>query len=379
MNKLVDFRKEIHSKAELSGNEINTAQLIVSFLQKFNPDTLITKLGGEGVAGEFKGMNSGKRVMVRCELDALPQTETLDIPYASQNSGSAHKCGHDGHMTIIAGLAERFHKKKPQNGSIVLLFQPAEETGEGALRVLQDEKFKPIEPDYVLALHNLPGFPLGEVLLKPDIFASASEGLHFHLEGKTSHAAEPQEGNSPALAISQLIQSFSALPQFHTPLHDSAQVTVVQASVGEVAFGTSPGVGDIRITVRAHKSEILKKLSNQAIEYAEQIATMYKLKLITTHHDAFPQTKNNSELIEIIEQSAISKKLKVKQITIPFPWSEDFGNFTEKYQGALFGLGSGENHPALHHPDYDFPDDLIDIGINLFEEIIHRLTGNEHV
>ena len=379
MKKLVELRKQIHSKAELSGNEIFTAQLVVSFFKKYNPDMIITNLGGEGVAAEFKGKNIGKRIMVRCELDALPQIETLDVPYKSQNHGSAHKCGHDGHMTIVAGLAERFNKKQLENGSIVLLLQPAEETGEGALRVLRDDKFKAIEPDYIIALHNLPGFKLGEVILKSNIFASASEGLHFHFEGKTSHAAEPQEGNSPALAISQLIQIFSALPQYHTPLHESAQVTVVQASVGETAFGTSPGIGDIRITIRAHKSEILKELSDQAILYAEKVAEMYKLQLTTSHHDLFPQTKNSPEVIQVIEQAALNQKLQTKQMDTPFPWSEDFGNFTETYKGALFGLGSGENHSPLHHPEYDFPDDLIDVGINLFEEIIHRLTKGSHV
>ena len=379
MNKLVDLRKQLHRNPEQSGKEVETAKLIVSFLQKYNPDSLLAHIGGEGVAAEFLGKNKGKRIMVRCELDALPQIEVLDIPYASQNSGSAHKCGHDGHMTIVAGLAERFQKKQLENGSVVLFFQPAEETGEGALRVLQDKKFKAIEPDYIIALHNLPGYPLGEVILKSDIFASASEGLHFHFEGKTSHAAEPQEGISPALAISQLIQNFSSLPQFHTPLHEAAQVTVVQASVGETAFGTSPGIGDIRITIRAHKSDILKKLSTQAVSYAEKTAEMYKLQLTITHHDLFPQTKNNSEVIQIIEQSALNQKLQIKHMDNPFPWSEDFGNFTETYKGALFGLGSGVKQPALHHPDYDFPDTLIDTGINLFEEIIHLLTESAHV
>jgi len=146
-------------------------------------------------------------------------------------------------MAIVAGLAERLHTHRPESGSVILLFQPAEETGEGADRVLSDSKFDQIQPDYVLALHNLPGYPLGQIIVREGVFASASSGLRIHLKGKTSHAAEPETGNSPALAVAQLIQVLSSIPQYYTSLHEPAQATVIHAKVGDVAFGTSPGEG----------------------------------------------------------------------------------------------------------------------------------------
>ena len=241
--KYVELRKQFHRLPELSGQEKNTSKTIVSFLEYCKPDKIVTGIGGYGIAAVFSGSRKGQRVMVRCELDALPIPETLDIPHRSEAMGVSHKCGHDGHMAIVAGLAERLHTHRPESGSVILLFQPAEETGEGADRVLSDSKFDQIQPDYVLALHNLPGYPLGQIIVREGVFASASSGLRIHLKGKTSHAAEPETGNSPALAVAQLIQVLSSIPQYYTSLHEPAQATVIHAKVGDVAFGTSPGEG----------------------------------------------------------------------------------------------------------------------------------------
>lgn len=375
MTDLVGLRQLLHKKPELSGREEKTSATVRALLENCNPDQIITDIGGYGLAAVFGDLKNSPRIMVRCELDALPIPETLTLPYASQVDRVSHKCGHDGHMAIVVGLAQRLQKNQPTKGSVILLFQPAEETGEGAELVVKDRKFEAINPDYVIALHNLPGYPLGQIVTRNGLFASASMGLRMHLRGQTSHAAEPKEGNSPALAVAQLIQGISAIPQFHTSLHESAQATVIHAKLGEVAFGTSPGEGDVMVTLRSHSQDVMETLNKRAISFAKNTADVFGLNVTTDSTEIFPSTVNDYDIVSLIEESAKGLGLSIHQQQIPFAWSEDFGHFTSRYKGAIFGLGAGENHPSLHHPDYDFPDDLIETGISTFLRIINSLLG----
>jgi len=375
MGDLIQLRHLLHSHPEISGKEEKTANRICSFLEQQHPDKLVTGLGGTGVAAVFDGKSAGPRVLIRCELDALPIPETVELEYGSKNPGAAHKCGHDGHMTILAGLAMQLHAQRLERGSVVLLFQPSEETGEGAARVISDSKYTQIEPDYVFALHNLPGYSLGEVILRNGLFASASSGLAVYLNGETSHAAEPEKGKSPALAVAELIQAISALPQFHTALHESAQATIIHANVGEVAFGTSPGVGNVMATLRSHSQDTMTMLIERATGMAEKIAATYDLQVETEIVQPFPSTVNDPESNSIIRKAASEIGVQTSELQIPFPWSEDFGHFTARHKGAMFGFGSGLNQPALHHPTYDFPDDLVEPGVKMFMEIIQSLIG----
>ncbi|MEZ5358727.1 MAG: amidohydrolase [Candidatus Zixiibacteriota bacterium] len=375
MNKLTAFRQQLHRAAELSGHEQHTAKIITDYLEGLKPDKLITGIGGHGIAAIFNGSIDGPRVMIRCDIDALPITETTDLPYRSENDGAAHKCGHDGHATIVTGLAEKLSANRPAKGSVLLLYQPSEENGKGAARVIADSKFKGIEPDIVFGLHNLPGYPLGDIIVRRGVFASASTGIRIKLTGKTSHAAEPESGVSPALAVAQLVQEISALPQFHTSLHESAQATIIHARIGREAFGTSPGDGEVAATLRSHEQHVIDNMTARAFSIAEGIAKTYGLALETETVEPFPSTVNDDELVTIIEESARAINLKVHHRDIPFPWSEDFGHFTQKYRGAFFGIGSGVDHPVLHHPDYDFPDALIEPGVAMFSHIIKQLLG----
>jgi amidohydrolase len=366
----------LHSKPELAGSEEATSLMIREFLEAHKPNRLIANLGGYGLAAVFNGKRAGPRVMVRCELDALPIQETIDLPYGSDTEGISHKCGHDGHMTIAAGLAAKLHEQRPARGSVVVLFQPAEETGEGAHRVIEDPAFVNLRPDYVFAIHNLPGYPLGQVVTKDGVFASASSGFVVRLQGKTSHAAEPSAGRSPALALAQLIQLISSIPQYHTFLHEAAQATVIHARLGKIAFGTSPGEGEIMATLRSHSPLVMETLMAKATALAKKTAQAYDLKASVDCTQVFPSTHNDAEAVRIVEESARHLGLDLGTQKIPFAWSEDFGHFTARHKGAMFGLGAGEAHPALHHPEYDFPEDLLELGIALYAEIIHRVLDS---
>ena len=372
-DELIKLRHLLHSQPELSGTESNTSQTIRNFLKSYPADELITELGGHGIAVVYYGSEAGSRILIRCELDALPIHETTKLPHKSNARGVSHKCGHDGHISIVAGLAKFLYENRPVKGSVILLFQPSEETGEGAERVLHDRKFEKLNPDFVFALHNLPSFDLGTVILSDTRFASASCGLAVYLKGATSHAAQPEAGRSPALAVAQLIQTLSSLPQFYTSLHETAQVTIIHVKVGEEAFGTSPGEGVVMATLRSHSQNTMDMMINKARELSRKIAEVYDLDVSTELIQPFPATVNDPQATAFIRTAAHELGMPIQELEEPFPWSEDFGSFTALYRGALFGLGAGIKQPALHHPDYDFPDQLIERGLNLFKRIIQSL------
>jgi amidohydrolase len=370
---LVDLRHHIHSIAEVSGEENDTAEFIKETLQKFDPDEITTGLGGHGLMARFGSQEDAPAILIRCELDALPIAEENDLEYASKTEGVGHKCGHDGHMAILCGVAQKLSERLSLDGCVYLLFQPSEEIGKGARKVLDDQQFKDINPDYVFALHNVPGFEEHNIVIKSGPFAAASVGFIARFSGQTAHAAHPEEGISPALAVAQFIQSVSSLPQFYAPMDKAAKATVIQSHIGEQAFGTSPANGEVMATLRTYDDELLDKMKNQAEHLAAGIAGTYNLDLETEWVEPFPATINNENAVQMVRSVAKNEDFEIVNKEAPFGWSEDFGHFTDAYKGALFGLGSGIDQPALHAANYDFPDDIIETGVKIFTGIIDKI------
>ena len=375
INDLIVLRRSIHAEPELAGTEKNTALKIKTFISKFSPDKIIENIGGEGIAFVFNGTETGTTILFRCELDALPIKEINGFEYQSKYDGKGHKCGHDGHMTILAGLAERISENKNFRGRIILLFQPAEETGEGAERVLKDPEFENIKPDYVFAFHNLPGYGLNSIIVRKGSFASASKGMIIKLKGKTSHAAEPENGINPSIAVAEIIKKFTSLPQELKTVKEFVLVTIIHARIGERAFGTSPGYAELMATLRAYQDDDMKLLIKEAERIVSSAAAEYGLKTEISYTEVFPATVNDDDSINIIKMAAEKNNYSLIEIENPFRWSEDFGHFISRYKGAMFGIGSGEDHPQLHNPDYDFPEEIIPAGINMFFTIMNEILS----
>lgn len=372
---LIALRHRLHQYPELSGHERATAAHIVSWLETCAPDQIITGLGGHGVAAIFSGTASGPTVLFRCELDALPIMETGTVAWRSKQDGHGHLCGHDGHMAIMCGLARHLHKNPPKAGRIVLLFQPAEEDGAGARAVIADEKFSSIQPDYAFALHNLPGMPRHHIGIKSGPFNFASEGLAVKLAGRTSHASHPEDGISPAGAISALINSLPQLPQTLGYSTEQALITLVHASLGVKAFGVAPGNGLVMATVRSINNDIQNELMDAAMANARHQAEQHRLSVEFSNGEKFAACTNNAVATAHVERATNALGLPLTPLQKPFRWSEDFGLFSDVCQSALFVLGAGEHHPQLHNPDYDFPDELIPTGVSMFLEIARQLCG----
>jgi amidohydrolase len=372
---LVALRHELHKHPELAGEEVETSRIIRRFIEPYEPTGLVTELGSTGLAAVFEGPEKGPSIMFRAELDAVPVAEESDAAHRSCRPGVSHACGHDGHMAIVAGLATHLHRYPLRRGRVVLLFQPAEETGAGAQGILDDERFEEIAPDWIFALHNLPGEDFGEIQIRSGPFAAGSVGTILHFRGRTSHAAYPEQGLSPAPAVAEMIREMAELPDSMQPDDGIAKITVIHARIGEPAFGTTPGEAEVMATLRSDQEAVLDSLREGVLGRAQRIADTHGLELSHSWCDRFPVTTNDAEAVAIVEEVAGSSGVAIRVLDQAYPWSEDFGCFTRRFKGALFGLGSGKDGPALHSPKYDFPDELLPIGSGLFEGLVERILG----
>ncbi|WP_151718549.1 amidohydrolase [Gemmobacter serpentinus] len=371
---LLDLRHRLHRAPEVSGQEAGTAAMVLDFLASTKPDQLLTGLGGHGLALVYDSGLAGPTVMIRAELDALPIAETGQPDWRSGVPGKGHLCGHDGHMTILAGLAQDLAQRRPAQGRAVLLFQPAEEDGSGAAAVLADPRFDAIRPDHAFALHNLPGLPLGVAVLEPGAANCASVGLRLRFTGRTAHAAEPDKAISPARALANLVPALSALGPGGDLGPDFRLVTLTHMRMGEPAFGITPGAGELWATLRCLSDENMAELKSDAVMIARAAAEADGLQLEVSWHDDFAASRNHPQATEVL-RAALAAEGVTRIPGLPMRASEDFGRFSSVAQSAMFWFGAGEDHPVLHAPDYDFPDSLIPPGIRVFRRAIDLILG----
>jgi len=367
---LTAFRRALHQQPELSGQEQKTARALLAFLADTHPDEVLTGLGGHGLALTYG--TSGPRVLLRAELDALPITELTGAPHASRVPGKGHLCGHDGHMAILAATA-RLIRRDPPNGRITLLFQPAEEDGSGAAAVMADPRYARIMPDYAFALHNMPGVETGCALLAAGPVNCASMGLKIRLTGKTAHASLPHTGVSPAPALAALIPALTALASAGS-LDDSYRLTTVtHAWLGEAAFGIAPGQAELWVTLRTLTDAAMDGLLDAARHLVTKIALAHGLAYDCSQHDIFRACLNDPAATTVLSQTLTDLGIAFCAENLPMRASEDFGRFGATTRSAMLFLGAGVSHPALHNPDYDFPDDLIALGAAIFDHACRRV------
>ena len=364
------IRRELHQHPELSGHEARTARFIEDKLQVFHPTKVIRHVGGHGLLVEYFFSEDGPTVLFRADMDAVAVQEPDDIPHHSQTPGVAHKCGHDGHTTILLRFARMLSEHPLTKGRILLLFQPAEENGSGSKAVLDTKVLDYYQIDKAFALHNIPGYPLHAVLCKEGCFTCAVVSVSITLTGKTSHAAEPQKGISPIPAILKIVDELSRWNNTDMQSDDYFLSTIVEIHVGEEAYGVSAGNGVIRATLRAKTDKLLH-------QHAEQLKNLVATECERTpglQHEMewlepFSANENDPQSVSLVKSAAIRNNLPYLELQTPFSWGEDFGLFTQQYKGAMFGLGSGENCAPLHSPQYDFPDAVIETGATLFYTI----------
>jgi amidohydrolase len=372
---LTKVRQSLHQQPEISGEEMHTAAKIVWELTQAGADQIWENLGGYGVAAAFCGKEPGPTILFRCELDALPIAEKSTLSYCSEIEGKGHLCGHDGHMCIVLGVALGL-VVRPRHGRVILLFQPAEETGFGAKAVINDPRWPEIRPDYAFAYHNVPGRPLAEIGLHTGPATCASCGMQIIFHGKSSHAAAPEDGVSPGSAMAELMLAIPKLGSGSISDADFSLSTLTHARLGMPTFGVAPGEGELRVTLRSKTNERMDDMITKVQRMLDAIKPPLEIEVLW--HDVFPASTNSSDATNIARNAAGARKLSIHEMQNPMKWSEDFGHIgLDGANATMLFLGAGIHQPQLHNPDYDFPDELLAVGAELLLEIIDKTLGFE--
>lgn len=363
----VVLRHRLHRCAELSGQEKQTKAMLIDFLRT-HTSLELHDMGAWFYAVYKAPLNvrtesaPTRRVAFRADFDALPIEDDPALPYASENRGVAHKCGHDGHSAALCALAAEIDRHGCRS-DILFLFQHAEETGCGASvcqKMITDEK-----PDIIFGWHNMPGFPAGSVAVHDGTAAFASRGLVLSFFGKSSHASQPENGHNPARAISKLIIDIPEL----TAREDHRGIvmaTVVCVRIGEEAFGTNAGFGQLMLTIRAEFESELDALDTEICARARAYARQDGITNVEVQYrDSFPETRNTPDAVAAVRKARLECGLPEARWDEPFRSSEDFGCYTKLTSGALFYIGCGTRHAKLHTREYDFNDEIIEPAVDM--------------
>ncbi|MBR3400931.1 MAG: amidohydrolase [Parasporobacterium sp.] len=383
VRKIISLRHLLHQHPELSMQEVQTKGILMEFLREHTSLELVDRGSWfyavkraerePAVAGSAEQTRAERdlaeqtlpaRIAFRTDMDALPMGETIDLPYASLHPGISHKCGHDGHMAALCGLAMELDLYDPGK-TVYLIFQPGEEIGAGALickDLLQEENISEI-----YAFHNLSGYPEGTVLYHPETTQPASEGLIIRLTGRTSHAAEPEKGSNPAQAIASIILEAQKLAECEQKQLLFCTVTGVRVGAGD--FGISPGDGELRMTLRSDAEPKMKELESRILEFARERADEFGLQMEFEIRDYFPETRNHPACLEKVRRAATQAGVPVMKMDSLWRPSEDFGYYLKECPGALFYVGNGTGHPAVHTGAYDFNDRILEPAVDVLLRI----------
>ncbi|TVR77349.1 MAG: amidohydrolase [Chitinophagaceae bacterium] len=370
MEEIIEIRHYLHQNPELSDKEFETAKYIKKQIHKLGGKKwkITDKIGGNGILAEYDTGKEGNHIAFRAELDALPITETTKVEYKSKNEGVAHSCGHDGHMAIVLGLVKHIGENPLKKGKLSVIFQPAEENGQGAEAMMEDDKLKDFAPDFIFAIHNLPGVKKGKVVCKQGEIAAASIGLKITLKGESGHAGHPGESKSPLRALLRLSKK---LPQYDIDAEKGTFHinTLIHLKMGNISFGTIPADATLAFTIRSSDDKGLDKLKEAALKKVKSEASKYKLKVKTKWSEWFPAVTNDNKAFEKLKAACEELNKDFQEAQSPFRWSEDFGFFAKKHKILLLGVGAGKSQPPLHQSDYDFPDEIMEEVIMLYIEL----------
>lgn len=378
LEELVSLRRKLHANPELSRNEFETASFLKEYLAKNARPDLLLPLAGAAFAAVYNSGSPGSTVLLRAELDALPIHEkNQDLAYRSKKVDVSHKCGHDGHMAILVGVARKYSKERPACGKVVLLFQHDEETGTGARECCEHENFSQLAPDYAFALHNFPGFPRHEILCRSGVFMSSVCCFALKFNGSEAHSAMPENGTSPATTLAEVtLATQDVQDEFDRP-NARALIVPVHSKMGVPSSGVAPGSGELYLTLRASNDSVIKQMRERIVLLAQKSAADHGLEMKVQEIERFSATINDSRTTELVRDAARLSQFSLTEMDHPLRAGEDFGEFTSRVKGSFFGIGAGLDCPELHNPDYDFPDDLIPTGISMFSKLVERCLTDD--
>lgn len=361
LEKIVSLRHVLHQHAELSMQEKFTKAYLFEYVKNNTDLILVDK--GKWFYGYKKGSDEKKgAIAFRADFDAVAIEETCQLPYLSENPGVGHKCGHDGHASVLCGLALALSETTPPQDTY-LVFQHAEETGEGGEECAALMEEKHIKEVY--AFHNRSGFERHCIAYRRGLTQCASKGLTISLTGKPAHASQPEDGVNPANAIATLILYADELVKSDR-FQEMVLCSIIHTEIGHKNFGVNASTGEVSMTLRANREEEMLLLEELLRTKAKELAEEQGMKVSFTVSEPFPETRNHENAMNRVLKAA--KKLQLKTEEMPEPWraSEDFGYYLKKTEGAMFYIGNGMDYPMVHTGDYDFCDEIIPTAVDIF-------------
>lgn len=349
-----EWRRHLHSRPELEFDTINTAAFVEERLRELGCDRIETGIGKTGVVAEIQGRSGNRCIGFRADMDALPITETTGLPYASQVPGKMHACGHDGHTSILLAAAQQLTNSRDFMGKVVLVFQPAEETGGGAKAMMDDGLFERFPMDEIYGMHNAPQLDIGSFAICPGVYAASSDLFDIMVTGETSHAASPFRGTDPLMASSAIVTALQTIISRNVSAIQPAVISVTAIRSDLDSYNTIPSTIHMKGTVRCLDADVRDQIEARMKTVVAQVASSYGAKGVLDYRRNYPILVNDIELSEVAA-SAADLVGPVNRALDRSLGTEDFGFFSQVIQSAYIAFGNGGS-ARLHHPDYDFND-----------------------
>jgi amidohydrolase len=357
------WRREMHMHPELLYDVQQTAASVVEKLKSFGCDDVVPGIGRTGVVGVIKGRKPGNKVVgMRADMDALPLEEETGLPYKSQVPGKMHACGHDGHTAMLLGAAKYLAETRNFAGTAVVIFQPAEEGGAGGEAMVKDGLMTRFGIQEVYGMHNYPGLPIGQFATRPGSLMASADHIEIDLEGKGGHAARPHLAVDTILVGCQIINQLQSIVSRNIDPLEAAVVSVCMFQAGHTD-NVIPQHAKLRGTARALTAEVGDLLRKRINEIVEGTAKLYGAKAKLTYTNGYPVVVNHERETAFAADiaSEIVGKDKVDTNTPPRMAAEDFSFMLNERPGAFIFVGNGDS-AGLHHPAYDFNDEVIPLG-----------------
>ncbi len=356
------WRRDLHRRPELLYALDETSAFVAQKLSSFGLDEVVTGVGGSGVVGVLRGRPGNRAVALRADMDALPIEEITGAPWASENPGAMHACGHDGHTATLLAAARSLASDRNFSGTVIFVFQPAEEGGAGAKAMIEDGLFDRFPVDEIYGIHNLPGLPVGRFAVNPGAIMASTDRFYIDVLGRGGHAARPHETIDPILAGAQLVTALQSIVSRNTDPLASGVVSVTTFHAGNTD-NVIPQSARLSGTVRALDRKVREQLEASVNRIATAVATTFGAEARVTYERGYPVTVNHgaaaARVGDVVE--GLLGKSAIDRAAPPLMAAEDFSYYLERVPGAYFFMGNGPS-AGLHHPAYDFADEAIASG-----------------
>ncbi len=372
----VALRQDLHRHPELAFHETRTSALIAERLAEWGYE-VTTGLAETGVVGTLRRGSGRRRLGIRADIDALPVTEATGLPYASTTPGVMHACGHDGHTAILLAAARHLAEAKGLDGTLHLIFQPAEEIGGGARRMLSDGLLDRFPLDAIFGLHNWPGEPAGRFGFVEGTAMAAVDHVSATIRGQGGHGAAPHQTVDPVVAAAQVITALQTVVSRNVNPLEAAVVSVGSIHGGH-ASNVIPGTVDLKLTLRSYTPDVRDLLEARVVSLIRSVAEGLGASAEVVHRRGFPSLVNHAAEIALIREVAKTSfgPNAIIEGFQPRTASEDFAFFLQRLPGAFVFVGAGPGAP-LHSPHYRFNDDIIAPAAALWVALARRFLNGD--